>query len=47
MRQGLLRGEIGFERLHESLERIRQVKHRFLDSTGAVSIEDVRTYFGL
>ncbi|MBW2358483.1 MAG: hypothetical protein JRF21_07270 [Deltaproteobacteria bacterium] len=43
----LIRGEIPFQRLRESLDRIKKTKARFLKETKRVSLKEVRTYFGL
>ena len=43
----LIRGEIPFQRLRQSLDRIKKTKARFLKKTKRVSLEEVHTYFGL
>jgi beta-N-acetylhexosaminidase len=47
IRSKLLRGEIPFQRLHESNERIRKAKERFLHPMTTVTLSKVREYFNL
>jgi beta-N-acetylhexosaminidase len=47
IRGKLLRGEIKFQRLHESNERIRKAKERFLRPPATVSLTKVSDYFNL
>ena len=47
IRGKLLRGEMSLQRLHESNERIRKAKKRFLQPLTAVSLSKVKEYFNL
>jgi beta-N-acetylhexosaminidase len=47
IRGGLLRGEIPLQRLHESNERIRKAKERFLHPMTTVALSKVKDYFNL
>ena len=47
LRGGLIRGEIQFQRLHQSLERIMKAKTVFLKKEKRASLEEIRVYFGL
>jgi len=47
LREKLVRGEIRAGRLHQSLDRVMKAKAQFLKNNKKVSIEKVRTYFGL
>lgn len=46
LRRGLIRGEIPFLRLQQSVDRIMKAKSRFLKKTKRVSHEDINAYFG-
>jgi len=45
LRNKLLRGEISYKRLHESLSRIAETKNRFLSPRRRVILKRVREYF--
>jgi beta-N-acetylhexosaminidase len=47
IRSRLLRGEISFERLEQSNERIRKARSRFLGEQEEVSLSRVKDYFRL
>ena len=47
LRRKLIRDEIPFQRLEQSVGRIMKAKSRFLKKIKKVSIEEVREYFGL
>jgi beta-N-acetylhexosaminidase len=47
LRKKMIQGIISGHRLHQSLERIRKAKARFLKKTKKVSIKKVGAYFGL
>ncbi len=47
LRGKLIKGEIPFQRLEQSVERIMKLKSRFLKKIKKVSLEEVREYFGL
>jgi beta-N-acetylhexosaminidase len=47
IRSRLLQGEIPFQRLQESYNRIREAKKRFLRKQGRVVLAEVRKYFNL
>ncbi|HBF42188.1 MAG TPA: beta-N-acetylhexosaminidase [Desulfobacteraceae bacterium] len=47
LKKRLIRGEISFYRLHQSVDRIMKAKSRFLENTKKVSLKDVDAYFGL
>jgi beta-N-acetylhexosaminidase len=47
IRNKLLRGEMPLHRLHESNERIRKAKERFLDPLARVAFSKVKEYFNL
>lgn len=46
LRNKLLREEISYERLHESLRRIAETKNRFLSPRKRIVLKKVREYFG-
>jgi len=46
LRNKLLREEISYERLHESLRRIAEAKNRFLSPRKRIVLKRVREYFG-
>ena len=46
LRNKLLRGEISYERLHESLGRIAETKNRFLSPRKSIVLKRVKEYFG-
>jgi beta-N-acetylhexosaminidase len=45
LRNKMLREEISWERLHESLSRIAEIKHRFLSVRKRIVLKRVREYF--
>jgi beta-N-acetylhexosaminidase len=45
LRNKMLRGEISYERLHESLGRIAETKNRFLSPRKRIVLKRVREYF--
>jgi len=45
LRNKLLRGEISYERVHESLGRIAKTKNRFLSPKKRIILKRVREYF--
>jgi len=45
IRSGLLRGEIPFQRLHESYDRIMQLRSAYLKSPVTISLKKVEDYF--
>jgi hypothetical protein len=47
MRWHILKGNITFERLHQSLNRIGKVKKRYLKKEVTISLSSVKSYFGL
>ena len=47
LRRKLIRDEIPFQRLEQSVGRIMKVKSRFLKKMKKVSLEEVREYFGI
>jgi len=47
LKDRLVQGEIPFERLHQSLDRISGAKASFLEQPDRISMESVRTYFNL
>ena len=47
LQQKLLKGDVPFDRLHQSIERIMEAKSRFLKKPEKVSLKDVRKYFSL
>jgi beta-N-acetylhexosaminidase len=46
LRNKLLREEISYERLHESLRRIAEAKKRFLSPQKRIVLKRVKEYFG-
>ena len=47
LKDRLVQGEIPFERLNQSLDRIKRIKSSFLAKQGEISMESVRSYFNL
>ena len=47
LKDKLVQGEIPFERLQQSLDRIKRVKSSFFKQRDRISMEHVRSYFGL
>jgi hypothetical protein len=47
LKNKVVNGEIGSERLHQSLYRIAAAKDAFLSKIEPVSLEKVSSYFGL
>jgi beta-N-acetylhexosaminidase len=46
LKDKLIRGDISLKRLHQSLERIKEAKSRFLGQRKKVTLDEVRAYFG-